>query len=698
MLSSNAQTARGPRALRRAARADLATRTYWLWLGGALLIGGGLRLALWWQQSRFGVVPPRSDEEEYYRGAIALLKSFSYYDDGQWLRAPLPSIVLALCLALTGGHLPHALALQSLLSGLSILPVAATARSLFNSRRAGIVAGTIAAIYVPFAISAGQMMSEAVAILCSALFVWSVEGWRRTNRNGWLLWAGLALAAFTLTRAVGLYAQVLVIGWIWWRRRSWRATVGAAALFLLGFWLLVGPWTIRNTLALGHVVVVDTNAGFSFWSGTTDPEDALSVQVRLNQTIDDPVERQAAFMERAIDNIQRDPAAWVLASRSKIVAFWQPRLRLLIANGLYTLVPAAFSVPLTLLGDVLFVGVVLAALLGLWFAPPRDRNWLLVAWPIYGTALSAVSLGHPRLRIPFEVALIALSGWVLAHPHQTWQRLARSRWPRIVASAAACFGFVALIASTAYLPFAHSQSYLAAAQVWRWLSDDDRQLDALQSAVNTDPDGALALLALAEAQMERDDPRAKATLERVVALDEQIVPAHAALLRLALERDDQTAIAQRLATIRRIERDDNRLYAWLWQHAARPARTDLVIDGVSDLGLIQGVGAAQRDADGTTLRWTQWHSDLRLAPGPATTLHLRLRGWRSTTIVRVAVEGQTVGACTVGQEWNTCSLPLPASADKRIVTITSPTDVPWPPDDYLPRGVALSRAWLDVGQ
>jgi len=677
--------------------ADRAEWLYRLAVVGALLFGWALRLLLWWQSSRGGVVPPVSDEEEYWRGAVQLLHA-GYYDTGQWLRAPLPSLALALCLVLGGPDLPRALGLQALLSGLAVLPIAATARSYWRSRRAGIAAAIVAALYVPFALAAGQLMSEAIALPAIALTLWCFERWRAGDRLGWLWAAGLCIAAFTLARAVGMYAHLLALVWIAWRVRARTGSLArvAAALgvFLLGFWLVITPWSIRSTLALGQLVLVDTNAGFSFWSGTDDPADKLALQVQLNETIANPAEREDVYLARALDNIRRDPLDWIAAGRSKIVAFWQPRVRALIANSLYGLVPAANSVAYTLAGDALFVAVVLGALLSVCAIRQADPNWVLLGWPIYGTAIAAASLGHPRLRIPFEVALVALAAYTLAHPRLAWQQLrARSRLVQ-GAFAGAVLGFGLLIGSASYVPFVRSQAQLLLAELrWRW-GDRDGSLRASEAAVEAAPGSALPLLALAERQDALGIDERIRSWQRVVALDERVLPAQAALLREALQEENAAAIAAQLAAIRAIRFDDNRLYEWLWRQNVRLPRARLDVGTDADYGLVRGVDEA-RMQDGIAYRWTHGRAEVRMPGGPATTLHLRLRDWRAESTVRIFADGRPLGSCSTGFGWSTCSLALPASDSPRTIRIDAPAGVLWPPDDYLLRGVALAAVWID---
>ncbi len=671
-----------------------AERWYRLWLIGILLLGWALRIYFWWQGSRSGVVPPASDEEEYYRGAVHIFKELGYYDRGQWLRGPLPSLLLAVCFFLAGGiYLAPALLMQALFSGLAVLPIARVARSYTQSRRAGIVAGLLAALYIPHAVMASQMMSEPAAILTIALCFFCLERWRAGKGRWWLFWAGVALSGFTLARAMGLYAQVLVLVWVWWRVRTLRQVVRLSGLFMLGFWLVLAPWSIRNTLVFGRVVLVDTNAGFTFWSGTDEPQGHEPLQVLWNETVPNLADKQALEFSQGIANIRRDPAAWLLASRSKVGALWELRVRLLIANGLQSLLPATNSVPLTLIADAMYLLIAASTILYLAFMPQPDPHWMLILWPFYGSALSAVSLGHPRLRIALEVSLFILGAYPLAHPRQVCERIREACTARRLVSGGALLLFALLIYSSAYPAFVRSQIHLAAASVADWSGNRQRALAETEAAVRAEPETAIPLLALAQQQASADETSSIATLERVVWLDSNVLPAHAVLLELALRDDNHAAIAQRLEGIRAIRRDDNRLYSWLWAQNARQPRDDLEIGSNADLGLVEGVGEPVAEA-GMHFRWTQAHTRIRMQGGAATRLHLQLRAWHNGSVVHLLADGRPIGECLLGLQWATCAARVPAHIGVRIITIQTDTAVPWPPGDYLPRGVALARIWL----
>lgn len=294
----------------------------------------------------------------------------------------------------------------------------------------------------------------------------------------------------------------------------------------------------------------------------------------------------------------------------------QPRVRVLIANGLYSLVPASSSVPLTLLGDTMYVVLVICTMICIIYVKRSPAHWFLILWPVYGTMMAAASLGHPRLRIPFEVSLLVLGSYPLAHPRQTFGRIRRGSIRRDLLMGGAISTFLLLISSSVYIPFFRSQAHLAAASIWQATHNPQRSMTATEAAVKAHRGTALPLLALAERQFVMGDPQSLATWQQLVKLDPAILEAQALLLREALRNEDAAEIAVRLEAIHTIRRDDDRLYGWLWDQNVRRPQPDLDIGSSADLGLIHGVSQAHTK-NGTSFRWMEGQAQIRMPPGPA---------------------------------------------------------------------------------
>lgn len=134
----------------------------------------------------------------------------------------------------------------------------------FLTRHHGVAWGTIflgllSGIYGQYAT---EIMTEAVLfpLFTMASFLLAL-GWKSTKNlpsKSWLIWggAGLAFGLVTLTRpayAYLIYAGIffLFFALLWVQKMGARKALLSCLFLILGFYLAVGPWIIRNGIAIG---------------------------------------------------------------------------------------------------------------------------------------------------------------------------------------------------------------------------------------------------------------------------------------------------------------------------------------------------------------------------------------------------------------------------------------------------------------
>ena len=636
------------------ARQRAATSVRWRTLAlyaAALAVGFGLRYWLWLDQGRAGMVM-LSDADEYYLGAIHLWLDGSYYDSGQWLRPPLTSLFFALAFLLFGPNLPAALLLQCGLSALTALVIGATARQIWQRERAGIAATWATALYLPLAVHASLLLSETVFIFTIALAFWLFERARRQGmrRAGTLLLGGAAFGAAALARPVGLYAAPLLGIWAYLELRQLRPALRATALLALGCALVILPWTIRNYAVYHQLVLVDTNGGVSFWFGTIDDPDDQRMQDVWKATLPNSALRQQAALQLGLENIRRDPLRYIGRMRNKTAALWQPDLRLFAGNAVTGVTLPQRSLSFNLVSDAQYVALMLLGLLGLTVTRRAERNWALLLWPLYGTLLTALTLGHPRLRLPLLVTLLIYAALPLADPREAWRRLCdpERRWRKIGALLAGGLALAYLLFSTAYIPFLRGQL--------RALGGDAA---AARAATAIDPDGFLPAYQLAQRLRAAGDlAGARAAYERAASLDARSIETQAALLSLARARGDQVAVEQARAAMDAIGWDNNMTYRWAWRYEpyAAPRRIDL--GRADDLGAMHGFSRILGQSDQRYRATVTGAAQLRIAADNATALALRVRAANGSAPLVVLVDGVELRSSVVNGTWQELVAPL----------------------------------------
>lgn len=712
------------------------------------------RLWLWYDQGAAGMVYP-GDQDEYYRGAIHILLQGDYYDDGQWLRPPLTSLFLALVFALLGNvDIPAAMLVQCVLSALTLPLLAATARRLFDSRGAGVVAALIGALFLPFASYASQLLSETLCIFTVALSLLLFEIARQNGLSWrWLFAGGVAWGLVSLTRPVAVYALPLLMLWAALGRRdigtdghghgqgtvsARRGSVGrwvassaspyraalsallarvrlqAALVLLLGFVLVVAPWTVRNYMVYGQFVLVDTNGGVSFWLGNLREPCERNLQQVWNETLPNSALRQQVAIAKGLDNIRHDPLTFVKRMRYKAVSLWQLDTRLFVANAPIGITLDERSLLFALASDVEYVAIVVLALIGVTLSLPTERNPVLLGWPLYGTLLCMITLGHPRLRLPLMVAVIIYAALPLAHPRIIWQGIrTATRWQwSFLAGSLGVFAF--LIYASAYIPFVQSQVWLLSAR----LGGGEQ---AIVWARDAAPDNYLPYVALGEHYRQQGDTR-RALDTFNAAAERAPQNTYTNLQRLDLSRrlGDNDGAQQAMDAVAAVGWDNIQTYEWAWKHLSRSQWQATPVDAADPApGVLRGVSAAQHD--GThTFRWTAARAQVRVGLLPQapdqpqqSRLTLVLRADKPDTPVAVYWEYDDllsnhyahIETLQVGTTWKSYTLSLGDRGifydnpfgSTGVVELRTPTHVVSVEEPY-PRGVALAAAWLEYEQ
>jgi 4-amino-4-deoxy-L-arabinose transferase-like glycosyltransferase len=433
-------------------------RTHWPLLL-ALLVGLVLRIALWDRLPRTGLI---GDEAEYLASAdwLALGRGFSWHTTYFWTRAPLYPLFLAAHIALFGRVLEPILITQTLLSllnigliyGLTLLISApahsctgAPARRLFALRptlAAGIAAG-IATLYLPFAAYTQLLLSETLfmTIFLSVMLVlgWWTQAQDARLRIGLLGAAGVLLGLATLTRGLALGFVPIVVLWAAWQirrnRRYAQSTPSAqsadhagwarpmllqCAALLLGFGLMVAPWTLYASRAYGGLVVVDTTGAFNLAYGARAAYDGgrsdaptrgfvlalLDPQLSAEQrtALLAPRETAAGTQDGACLYAHNDPRLLAALERPVTAISQAERQQLLIAEGqcLIAARPLAFvQKSLAELVDLFQINYTGAERLSQGFALGRLPPWYALALLLLDDLLYIIALP------------LALVGWAV---------------------------------------------------------------------------------------------------------------------------------------------------------------------------------------------------------------------------------------------------------------------------------------------
>lgn len=283
-------------------------------------------------------------DSRYYAELAHSIRAGFGIGETPYLVSPLYPYILALftdaegTLAVGGVRL-----LQAVTGGLTCMLTADIA-SRIGDRRAGLVAGGLAAVYGPLIYFDSRIL---VASLMVFLLTVALRCLVARSGAAPLAGAGLALglAAALRPTCLALLAAATVAPWITaLRERTWR---GRARTLLLHSALVAGagtlavlPFTVRNVVAGGEPVLLSANGGINFWVGNRAGANGVFRTPPDYDFLDDPLGRQIAarsagreldyreagawWRSRALEDIRANPSGWIRLMGRKLVLFAHP--------------------------------------------------------------------------------------------------------------------------------------------------------------------------------------------------------------------------------------------------------------------------------------------------------------------------------------------------------------------------------------
>lgn len=328
-------------------------------------------------------------------------------------------------------------------------------RRHFNAK-VGLVSAALMAFYPYFVYYSATLMTETFYIIA---ILWTLDlagqlgqgaaanpaaasSRRRSLKLALLL--GLALAVTVLLRQVFLLFIPVMFGWLLWRsyryqRRAVVRMMGILAGATLIVILSIIPWTLRNYLAFGDFVLLNTNAGFAFFWGNHPihgynfiailPPGGPTYQDLLPAELTDLNEASLdrVLLGRGLGFIAADPARYIILSLSRVkdyFKFWPSDDSGFLSNML-RLVSFGLLLPFMLYG---FLANLRRSL--------TTETLILYLFAVTYTAIHLLSWALIRYRLPVDAVLLvfAATALVLLFEKVTPYLIDRSGKPRPVHS------------------------------------------------------------------------------------------------------------------------------------------------------------------------------------------------------------------------------------------------------------------------
>jgi 4-amino-4-deoxy-L-arabinose transferase-like glycosyltransferase len=392
---------------------------------------------------------PSSDALEYDTVAWNLASGGGFSLEGvggPYPTAFVPPVVpwlVSLIYRAGGHHFFLGLLLQCAIGALIPLLLAALA-SATHGGGVALTAAWLAAFDPLLVFFSGYLLTETTftAALLAAMI--ASAAWLKTPRPGRAAGAGMLWGLASLTRPTALALPLVVAGWAWaplGLTVAPRDRVRQLLVLALGVVLVVGPWTIRNAIALHAFVPVTTGGGRALLDANNpvvwgDP--ATRGGANSTYGLEPWASRFRGKSEPEVDRLARADAVaflsahvadWPAMAGAKLARFWR-----VTAEGGGTGTWQREGSPLGSLlrrVDPLLVWsacVLPFAIWGLFRTLQGPRRWFL-SLPVlvtgYFTAVAVVFWGALRMRVPVEPLVLLLAAAGLEDARRRWNTRAR---------------------------------------------------------------------------------------------------------------------------------------------------------------------------------------------------------------------------------------------------------------------------------
>ena len=324
-----------------------------------------------------------------------------------------PFFLIALKEAHAGGPAPLRAA-QAVLVGLTVLAIALLARRLFGPIAAVLssvllIATGVLATYAQFTLS--EILSAATL---TGAVVLSVIG---LQRRSWriLLGASLLLGCSILVRPQVLLLPFPIAAFIFFAAGRKRRGLLLAGVFLVGSFVVVAPWTIRNELRLHAFVPVSTYTWINFWD-SNNPD--ATGQFRMPERL---LPREEIIRIRALPEVQQDSEwrkmafEWIRENPGEAVKGWIRTGRQFV-TGSDPFVIQYYRIHGVQIPRLDERWMFFAALIALVLALTRRRNWEAIGIPlivvVYFMAFFSLFIASARFRVPLLAVLALLAAGI----------------------------------------------------------------------------------------------------------------------------------------------------------------------------------------------------------------------------------------------------------------------------------------------
>ncbi len=272
-----------------------------------------------------------SDGRDYDAIAFNIVSGNGYANaDGNLTsrRAPLTPAFFALIYFFFGHSISAVRIAQAFVGAFTCFIIYLLGREIFT-RKVGLIAAAVAAIYPSFLVYTGELFTETILVFTLALslyFLLKKKGSKYLNS----FISGIFFGAAVLGRPSILLLPILIFFILAvFKREDLKEMLKRAAILILTMLIIICPWTLRNYRVHKDFVLVSTDCGYMAISSYFYSEKGFGFS---NDKLADEL-AEGAKSETKIDKIltnytmrrlAEDPGKFIKLLPLKLLWFWEP--------------------------------------------------------------------------------------------------------------------------------------------------------------------------------------------------------------------------------------------------------------------------------------------------------------------------------------------------------------------------------------
>jgi hypothetical protein len=298
--------------------------------------------------------------------------------------------------------------------------------TLFGDKLVGRLTVLVLAFY-PNQIAYVPSLATEVYYTALLLLAVSILFWNKTLPA--LMLSGVIFGIATLTKAQTLFLPaVLSLAWRFFspRRIRFLSDLTRIAAIYGAVGVVILPWTVRNYLVFGEVVLISTNGGGTLLAGNNpsargdDAEDDPLVK-RIPADVEQQVAADRLATSMALEWIHDNPAAFAILVPKKVWRLWAPdgEGEWWYQRGFkdYFKYELIFRI-IRVFNQLYYVCIILLAGLSVIYLLRRRRALLPCAWTghilvAYFTLISILFSGQSRFHFALMPWLVTYAAWTL---------------------------------------------------------------------------------------------------------------------------------------------------------------------------------------------------------------------------------------------------------------------------------------------